>query len=66
VFGVGLTTPNSKNLLLRKSSKGKSWIDLTMIDGERLEIQKYPELHGTYKPLKPGRLKEIMEEIGKD
>jgi len=27
-FGVGLTTPNSKkkNLFLRKSSKGKSWI----------------------------------------
>jgi hypothetical protein len=28
-FGVGLTTPHSKkNLLLRKSSKGKSRIDL--------------------------------------
>jgi hypothetical protein len=27
-FGLGLTTPHSKNLLLRKSNKGKSWIDL--------------------------------------
>jgi len=26
-FGVGLTTPHSKKLLLRKSSKGKSWMD---------------------------------------
>jgi len=30
-FGVGLTTPHSKQklllLLLRKSSKGKSWMD---------------------------------------
>ena len=28
-FGVGLTTPPSKNknLLLRKTSKGRSWID---------------------------------------
>jgi hypothetical protein len=31
-FGVGLTTPHSKNLLLRKSKKGKSWIDLTMME----------------------------------
>jgi len=30
-FGVGLTTPHSKKkLLLRKSSKGISWIDLTL------------------------------------
>jgi hypothetical protein len=27
-FGVGLTSPNSKNLLLRKSSKEINWIDL--------------------------------------
>jgi hypothetical protein len=32
-FGVGLTTPHSKkNLLLRKSNKGKSWIDLKMME----------------------------------
>jgi hypothetical protein len=31
-FGVGLTTPHSKNVLLRKSKKGKSWIDLTMLE----------------------------------
>jgi hypothetical protein len=31
-FGVGLTTPHSKILLLRKSNKGKSWIDLTMME----------------------------------
>jgi hypothetical protein len=30
--GVGLTTPHSKNLLLRKSNKGKSWMDLTMME----------------------------------
>jgi hypothetical protein len=35
-FGVGLTTPHSKNLLLRKSNKAKSWIDLTMMDGKGL------------------------------
>jgi hypothetical protein len=29
---VGLTTPHSKNLLLRKSNKGKSWVDLTMME----------------------------------
>ena len=40
-FGVGLTTPHSKkNLSLRKSSKGKSRIDLTMMDGKGLRIQK--------------------------
>jgi hypothetical protein len=31
-FGVGLTTPHSKNLLLRKSNKGKRWIDLMMME----------------------------------
>jgi hypothetical protein len=31
-FGVGLTTPHSKNLLLRKSKKGKNWIDLKMME----------------------------------
>jgi hypothetical protein len=31
-FGVVLTTPHSKNLLLRKSNKGKSWIDLMMME----------------------------------
>jgi hypothetical protein len=31
-FGVRLTTPHSKNLLLRKSNKGKSWIDLKMME----------------------------------
>jgi hypothetical protein len=32
-FGVGLTTPQSKkNLLFRKSNKGKSWIDLKMME----------------------------------
>jgi hypothetical protein len=39
-FGVGLTTPHSKNLLLRMSNKGKSWMDLTMMDGKGLNIQK--------------------------
>jgi hypothetical protein len=29
-FGVGLTTSQVKNLLLRKSNKGNSWMDLTM------------------------------------
>jgi hypothetical protein len=33
-FGVGLTTPHSKrNLLLRKSGKEKSWIDIMMMNG---------------------------------
>jgi hypothetical protein len=31
-FGVGLTNPHSKSLLLRKSNKGKSWMDLTMME----------------------------------
>jgi hypothetical protein len=32
-FGVGLTNPHTvKNLLLRKSNKGKSWMDLTMME----------------------------------
>jgi hypothetical protein len=37
-FGVGLTTPHRKNLLLRKLSEGISWIDLTMIDGKGLGV----------------------------
>jgi hypothetical protein len=39
-FGVELTTSHSKkNLLLRKSNKGKSWMDLTMMErvGNRWE-----------------------------
>jgi hypothetical protein len=38
-FGVGLTTPHSKNLFLRKSKKGKSWMDLTMTEraGDKYE-----------------------------
>jgi hypothetical protein len=39
-FGVGLTTPQIKKLLLRKSSKEKSRIDLTMTDEKGLKIQK--------------------------
>jgi len=31
-FGVGLTTPHSKKLLLRKLNKGINWIDLMMMD----------------------------------
>jgi hypothetical protein len=31
-FGVGLTTHTVKNVLLRKSNKGKSWVDLTMME----------------------------------
>jgi hypothetical protein len=32
-FGVGLTTPHSKKkVLLRKSNRGKSWIDLKMME----------------------------------
>jgi hypothetical protein len=31
-FGVGPTTPHIKNLLLRKSKKGKSWMDLKMME----------------------------------
>jgi hypothetical protein len=32
-LGVGLTKPQTvKNLLLRKSNKGKSWMDLTMME----------------------------------
>jgi hypothetical protein len=31
-FGVGQTTPHSKALLLRKSNKGKSWMDLTTME----------------------------------
>jgi hypothetical protein len=38
-FGVGLTTPHStKNLSLRKLSKGISWIDLMMMDGKGLGL----------------------------
>jgi hypothetical protein len=31
-IGVRLTTPHSKNLLLGKLNKGKSWMDLTMME----------------------------------
>jgi hypothetical protein len=31
-FGLGLTTPHSKKVLLRKSNKGKGWMDLTMME----------------------------------
>jgi hypothetical protein len=38
-FGVGLTTPHSKNLLLRKKKQRRSWMDLTMMErvGDRWE-----------------------------
>jgi hypothetical protein len=31
-FGVGLTTPQSKKLIVTKVEKGKSWIDLMMME----------------------------------
>jgi hypothetical protein len=37
-LGMGLTTPHSKKLLLRKLSKGISWIDLMMTGGKGLDI----------------------------
>jgi hypothetical protein len=36
VFDVGLTTPHNKKLIVTKVKKGKSWIDLTMMDGKGL------------------------------
>jgi hypothetical protein len=30
-FGVGLTTPHSKKLIVTKVEKRKSWMDLTMM-----------------------------------
>jgi hypothetical protein len=41
-FGMGLTTPHSKKLTVTKSNKGKSWMDLTRMDGKGLNIQKKP------------------------
>jgi hypothetical protein len=35
-FSVGLTNPHSKKLIVTKLNKGKSWIDLTMMEGKRL------------------------------
>jgi hypothetical protein len=32
--------PSVKNLLLRKSNKGKSWIDVKMMDGKGLNVQR--------------------------
>jgi hypothetical protein len=32
-FGVGLTTPNSKKLIVTKVEQRKSWMDLTMMEG---------------------------------
>jgi hypothetical protein len=40
-FGVGVTTAHINNLLLRKSSKGTSWIDLMIMDGK--ELRRYTE-----------------------
>jgi hypothetical protein len=31
-FGVGLTTPHSKKLIVTKVEKGKSWMGLTMME----------------------------------
>jgi hypothetical protein len=31
-FGVGLTTPNSKKLIVTKVEKRRSWMDLTMME----------------------------------
>jgi hypothetical protein len=31
-FGVGPTTPHSKKLIVTKVGKGKSWIDLRMME----------------------------------
>jgi hypothetical protein len=32
-FGVGLTTPNNKKLIVTKVEQSKSWIDLMMMEG---------------------------------
>jgi hypothetical protein len=42
-FGVGLTTPHSKKLIVTKVEKRKSWMDLTMMErvGDR-----YGEMEG--------------------
>jgi hypothetical protein len=39
-FGVGLTTHTVKNLIVTEVEQRKSWIDLTMMDGKGLNIQK--------------------------
>jgi hypothetical protein len=39
-FGVELRTPHSKKLIVTKVNKGKSWMDLTMMEGKGLNIQK--------------------------
>jgi hypothetical protein len=31
-FGVGLTTPHSKKLIVTKVKQRKSWVDLTMME----------------------------------
>jgi hypothetical protein len=31
-FGVGLTTPHSKKLIVTKVEKRRSWMDLTMME----------------------------------
>ena len=74
-FGVGLRTPPSKkNLLLRNSSKRKSWIGEMMTDGRRVDIQKYMEstnhaktwkkLEGTRRKGRPR--KRWKEEVERD
>jgi hypothetical protein len=34
-FGVGLTPPHSKKLIVRKVEQRKSWMDLTMTDRKK-------------------------------
>jgi hypothetical protein len=37
-FGMGLTIPHSRKLLLQKLSKGISWIDLMVMDRKGLDL----------------------------
>jgi hypothetical protein len=49
---VGLTTPHSKKLIVKKVEKRKSWMDLTMMErvGDRWEKMKGPFSTGQSPP----------------
>jgi hypothetical protein len=67
-FGVGLTNPHSKKLLLRKSSKEISWIDLMTMHGKVSWVtwREWRRIGCPKRSLKNCKVRDEEKDPGKD